>query len=240
MKRSFLIFLAFSLFMLGCGDKSIELKRIADSAYMSDNIDVAINNYRQSIMLKPENPATNLQLGALLVDQGKFSEAKPYLQKAEKLLPNNILVKYDLARLYVGEDDADNAMKYFQNCIAMDSNFSMAYNGMGIVYMRQMEMDKAIEWFKKAIQIDPNFIEAHYNIGIALYRLEKFDDAIAQFVELTNKWPSFKDAYYNITACYRKLKLKTSDKKLQEKYIIESRKYTELYIKYGGVSDMQE
>ena len=238
------VLLILLFFIVGCGNKALQLKRQGDQAYMSSNLSGAISSYKQSLALNPMAPYANLQHGAVLVDMKRFDEAKPYLLKADKLLPNNFLVKYDIARMYLGQDEIDLAIKYLTECMRLNASFPLAYNAMGIANLKNMEQEKALEWFNKALKIDPNFGEANYNIAVTYFAQEKFIKAAQQFQEVANRWQALKlDALHDVIVCYRKLKRKAERAKntnLINKYIRLSQDATKKFIAAGGsIADMK-
>ncbi|MBI5427158.1 MAG: tetratricopeptide repeat protein [Nitrospinae bacterium] len=65
--------------------------------WIAEKADCAVHYYRRAISADPDNVQALGNLGALLIDQGHYSRARPYLERALKADPDDALTYYNLA-----------------------------------------------------------------------------------------------------------------------------------------------
>jgi len=111
--------------------------------------------------------------GAILAQQMKYAEAKPYFEKATKLRSNEPIVRNNLGTIALFENDLARAEEYFG--AAAGSGNEASYN-LGLVNIRKGDYNRANQYFRS--YADPNtalvkIISGNYN-G-ALNDLEEFD-----------------------------------------------------------------
>jgi Flp pilus assembly protein TadD len=89
--------------------------------------------------------------GFVLAQQFKYSEAKPYFEKAEKLKSTEPIVKNNLGTVALAENNIGQAEEYFG--IAAGLGKDVNYN-LGLVNIRKGDYSKATQYFEGLI--DPN------------------------------------------------------------------------------------
>ena len=174
--------------------------------------------YREILVIEPNHPDANHNLGVIMYVFGKLNKAEANFKKTIEFKSDYALAHYNLGLVQQLLKKMDEAEVSFRKTIKLKPDFVEAYNTLGIVLKNIDKVDEAEECFKKAIQLKPDYIKAHNNLGIMLKNLERIDEAneslrkslVMQpdFIELTktiNKgdWENSKTLLENI--CVKKI-----------------------------------
>ncbi|MBF0357544.1 MAG: tetratricopeptide repeat protein [Magnetococcales bacterium] len=146
--------------------------------HQSGQFDQAIQWYKETIKLQPDNVAALCNLGGILQSQKRLDEAIPCLQKAIALNPDLMESHYNLGNSFKDQGNLDGAVVCYQKTLALKPDFADAHCNLGIVLKDQNNLDAAIINYQKAIAIKPNFAQAYYNLGNALSSQGSMDAAI--------------------------------------------------------------
>jgi cytochrome c-type biogenesis protein CcmH/NrfG len=108
----------------------------------------------------PDNPTLNAQMGNLMFDSGKFSEAIGYYEKSLEFEPNNADVMVDLGVCYFNLEDYKKANELFKEALKINSNHVNALYNVGVVSIRLGEMDMLMDAWSKLQKLAPNSPQA--------------------------------------------------------------------------------
>jgi tetratricopeptide (TPR) repeat protein len=118
----------------------------------------AIQAYEQAIAWqadaakKSEQPLLNL--GILLSDEGKQSEALPLLVEAETIAPNDGKIHSTLGKLYLRQEKLNLAEQEFKQAAAIDPASAPIHFQLGQVFRKEGKTAEASSEFAKAAEID--------------------------------------------------------------------------------------
>lgn len=93
-----------------------------------NDIETAMKYYDQALVVKPNDNITINNIGANLLQQNKFEEAKKYFYKALELDSNYPNTHYALAMIADSEGDLDSAFYSFTKTIKTSSKTNQLYN----------------------------------------------------------------------------------------------------------------
>lgn len=105
--------------------KIIEAQRLASTAQDLERkklYDDAIEFYKRSIMVYRDFPASWNNLGALLMDRGKYLEARECFQIAAQLSPTDPRPLANLGALYAKQSWLDEAARYYGQALERNPN----------------------------------------------------------------------------------------------------------------------
>ena len=106
--------------------------------------------------------------GELMIAQGKFDTALPYLNKARAsdMSSWRLLERIGVAYLNAGElTDAEHT---FLQALKLNPDFAMAYNGLGLALSLQRQHKPAVEAFMRSLGLLYQQPEIHLNLGLSL------------------------------------------------------------------------
>ncbi|WP_139491124.1 tetratricopeptide repeat protein [Brevibacillus dissolubilis] len=142
-----------------------------------------------------------------LLDQGKFTEAKPILESSMKKDPENGRYDYFLGNGYRRENDLENAQKHYLAAIEKSPEIIEAYNNAVGIYMYKEDLDKAFELADKGLAVQSDFLELVMKKGQILYLKTKYEETITTLTPIATN-PNYFDAERIIGLSYLQLKKK--------------------------------
>jgi cytochrome c-type biogenesis protein CcmH/NrfG len=92
-----------------------------------------------------------------LFDQGKFSEAVEWFQKAVAIQPDNLDVRTDMATALWNAGKKDQAMAEYQKILRSDPKHMATLHNLVIVHLEQRDLGAAEQVFKQMEAIDPKY-----------------------------------------------------------------------------------
>jgi tetratricopeptide (TPR) repeat protein len=90
------------------------------SAYLQQRFEVAVEEFKKSIMVNPSNPAPFSNLGYLYFDIGEMERAYEYHKKAIDIDPNFANSHYGLALIYKKWGDRSMAKKHWEEYLRVE------------------------------------------------------------------------------------------------------------------------
>jgi tetratricopeptide (TPR) repeat protein len=162
-------------------DRGIELYRKNDFA-------VAVSTLRQVVDADGSNAAANRYLGLALLEQGKASEAEPYILKACELDPGGAS-KTAKARLYIEKKEYDNAAEALK-----DANGEELPYVRGLLNLNRKQYDQAARDLESFSNSYPDFAYAHYYAGLAYNGMKRPDKMLTHFEMFVKMKPDAPEA----------------------------------------------
>ncbi|MDY6881543.1 MAG: tetratricopeptide repeat protein [Desulfatiglans sp.] len=164
---------------------SINASDYMAQAYLQiDDVEGAVNAYKNSIQLNPFLDATYISLGNLYFSEGRYEEAEKQFEEAVKVNPstNN---RYSLGQVYLITNRLDEAEKQFIEVDRLGPDKPSGKFGLGQTYSKQGRYEKAIDHFEQAIRLQGDLYDAYAEIGYAYADLGEMDEAqeIVDFLE---------------------------------------------------------
>jgi len=155
----------------------------------------------ESTALEQERAQRLLNRGAMLLEQGRASEAMASLELAHNLDPKSVPILINLGGAYVmagqhkkaiphleaaRDGEPDNAMIWI--------NLGAAYLGNPVIATSEQQM-AAISAFERALELDPAAPSVHYNLGLIFVDRGDSDLAVAAFRKALQVSPRDRDAH---------------------------------------------
>ena len=140
----------------------------------------------------------HLNLGNVLLVQGKVAEATRCYIEALRIKPDYADAHFNLGRILQTSGKLEEAKAHYRQALQGDQGYLTAHYNLGIIYYMERELEKAIFHYNEALRIRPDYPEAHCNLGIALARQGKFEEAIFHYNEALRIRPDFTEALHNL------------------------------------------
>jgi protein O-mannosyl-transferase len=153
--------------------------------------------WQHTVAVTSENARAHGNLGLVLSEQGKTTEAIAHYTEALRIRADLEDVHNNLANSLAGQGKASEAIVHYKEALRLKPDKVEAHNGLGALLDEQGKFDEAIAEYKEALRIQPDSATTHNNLGVALVNQRKFEEAIGQFLEASRIKPDDADFHYN-------------------------------------------
>ncbi len=115
---------------------------------------------RDVVAKDPKNLQAATQLGNMLYDAGRYSEAVAPYQQAFALDPRNVNLSTDLGTTLWYSGRADDAIAQYEKSLAIDPNHAQTLFNRGIVFHDgKQDLPQAIQSWERLLATNPNYPE---------------------------------------------------------------------------------
>jgi tetratricopeptide (TPR) repeat protein len=154
----------------------------ASDASREGKIDEAITHLRKAIELFPSYLMAHNDLGALLLEQEKFSDAEAELRKAMGLDPKAFNPQLNLAIVLIKQTRFEEARDLLNRALSLESNSPAARYYLGESLEGLYELDLAVKEYTTAHSLGgPTFAIAQFRLGNIFMKRGKRDLARKAF-----------------------------------------------------------
>ncbi|MFY0536007.1 hypothetical protein [Nannocystis pusilla] len=116
-----------------------------------------------------DHPRVAYLQGLALVEQRRFAEAEPWLERADRLLPGRVEVEVARARVVVHTGDAATAVRKLEGIASAEHYAPRAYTGLGEAYLAlgadSKDLRQAQRALTRAVEKEPRPAEAMLLLG---------------------------------------------------------------------------
>jgi len=145
---------------LGCQQKKEEKSQTTYTPPAAPS-QLEIDQLQKEAKMAPKSKDAWINLGNVLMDAQRFSEAIDAYEHALTLDPKNVSVRVDLGTCYRGIGKFDKAVEEYRKALKIDSNFPNAHRNLGVVLSNDLHENKqAVQEFQKYIELQPNAPDA--------------------------------------------------------------------------------
>ncbi len=171
-------------------------KTCAELHLKQGNIDRAIESLTRADEISPLDTDRKVNLGKLLLGQGRDDEGRGYLDKAVKQSSQtergDILRR--VAEAYMENGHFAEAEELFLKLIKLDPDQVETYNRLGIALRRQGKYDDAETYYRMALESHPQNPVIYYNLGVLQFSRQDRKKARQSLEEAIRLDPGFKKA----------------------------------------------
>jgi len=111
-----------------------------------------------------DNYVAHLNLGNVLLQEGRVDDAIVHYQKVLKIKPRYADAHFDLGNALDQKGRTDEAISQYQKALEINPGHAGAHNNLGTALCRTGRIDEGIIQFQQALQINPAFADARSNL----------------------------------------------------------------------------
>lgn len=175
-----------------------------------DQYYLAEENLRKAVALAPHQPTFAYDLGALLHQERKYSEAVPVLKHAVELDPENLTARMMLARSYVFSyhelkipNFVELTMEQLNYIVKKNPGFPGVHHHMALVYINSGEPAKAITELNAELRHDPANAQARLELGETLLKLNQYHKAAEELLAAAKQAPKMPAIQFALAKAYK-------------------------------------
>lgn len=167
MKKILLLFIVVAA-VYGCGQKEEPTQQFQPPVGQGQlQMGGPVQGFDKAKMLQellakdPKNLNAWIELGNIMMDTQRFSEAIDAYKKALELDPKNVDVRVDLGTCYRSSGKPDVAIQEYKKAVELNPNHVNAHKNMGVVFAYDLkDYKQALKEFEKALMLAPNAPDA--------------------------------------------------------------------------------
>ena len=184
-----------------------ELQDILDKAsqMQNENIEKAIEMYKNAESKFSESEELLLKLGACMLVTNQIEESEKYYKKAEMLNPNSSKSLTGLGFLEIQKGNLNVASDYFLKAITQDSSNDIAIYGEGICLWNKGEKKKGLQRYCEALDINIENMQVLTSLTEAVYALGSFEVVEKYFKEYLTLHPANLNMLFSLAGIQFKL-----------------------------------
>jgi len=159
--------------------------RLGVDFYLTDELEVAIDEFREATQLQPDYGDAYHNLGVALAKTGDLSGAITAWTKAERLDPGATslgislpsLVAYNYGVSLVRRGQVEQAMNEWQAALRIQPDFPEAHYALGLAFLAVSNPAVATAHIQAALSLAPDWAEAQVALGRAHYESHEYGQA---------------------------------------------------------------
>jgi len=178
------------------------LNGLAEGQHRSGDPMTAIENYKKSLAINPQQLDTWISIGNIQYYHQQFPEAEISYRRATRLDPGNARAHNNLASVLKEQQKLDQAILHFEKAFELDPQYALACRNLGDIYLRQGKSTPAVQWLKTAVYLDPDNMRGQYWLGKAFYLSGEFDTAKDQYLRILVNRPNLHSVHHDLGLAY--------------------------------------
>ena len=165
---------------------------------MLGHLDAAGDCCRRVIELQPEYADARLNLGNVLLLQGKPQEAVAQYNDVLGRHPDYAPALINQGRALLNLGRYEEASTCFRRLIDLGADLLNSHNNLGYAQLMLRHYDEALAHYHEALRVNPNDAETHFNLGNAHMEIGNIDKALAAYENAISINPNHAGAHINI------------------------------------------
>jgi Flp pilus assembly protein TadD len=165
-------------------------RNLAFAHYRLEDMDAAINTYRQIIALAPNDSSAYANLGAVCIQEKRYPEAADALARLIEISPGDASTHVNLGIAYEQLEQLNEAESAYRKAVELDPNLALAHYALGNFYWNREQFEGARDAYKKAVELDDSDENVRFNLAMSYLRLEDDDGALPLLEQLSEDMPS--------------------------------------------------
>ena len=158
--------------------------------------EAAVASFRRALQINPSSQVVRQDLGAALVQIGKWSEAAAVLAPLAMAQPNSYTVAYLNALALQNSQHSKEAEIEARRAVSLDANSADAHTLLGLTLSSRGRYDEAITELTRAVEMNPASFDAQLYLGRARYARSDTAGASAALEKAVSLRPEDLDARF--------------------------------------------
>ena len=159
--------------------------------------------WQDTIQKNPTCSMAHHNLGVVLQQQGRVSEAELEFRQVLKIDPDDNPAKLNLANVFSAQEKlAEKALVLYEQILASDPKDLSARFNLANTLDRLHRTDEAVAQYQELLAIDKGHQLGRLNLAALLMEQDKWDAAREQLLELLKIAPELQSAHLNLAIVY--------------------------------------
>jgi len=161
--------------------------------------------WRDTLAKNPDAWIAHNNLGVLLENQNRETEAQAQYEEALRLQPDYVEAHNNLGFALSQAGHIEEAIAQFKAALRIDPTDIEARDNLGNALARTGKPEEAIAQFELVLRINPDYVDAHNNLGTVLLQAGKVQEAIGHWETVLRINPDYAEAANNLGVALARL-----------------------------------
>ena len=158
----------------------------------------ALTHFEHAFQQDPKFIEALEQIGAVLVSQGRVSQARERVERQLTMDPENPRLHNLLGWVLMQSHKFFDAEVVYKRAIALDGTLLISYANLGELYLRQGKLERAIKEFETILAKNPGELSVLMTLGLLYEGKKDFAEATARYEEILKINANFAPAANNL------------------------------------------
>ncbi|CAN5256075.1 hypothetical protein BH11CYA1_BH11CYA1_01520 [soil metagenome] len=163
-------------------DKAFELSELASMNVAAGNSNKAVENYKQALVVDPENQQARERLFKLLLQERRYDDVALQYQEQITRDPKKAELHLGYANVLLMLNQSDKAIEEFKEAANLAQNDPTAHRSLGAFYITRKEYGKAAAEYTRALNLVPGSVKDLVALGFCYAENDDYLKAEAAFV----------------------------------------------------------
>lgn len=136
--------------------------QLAQTYALNDDLENAIAHYECVLQQKLEHPGALFNIGLLLSKRSRYSQALPYLEKAQTYYPEDPELFFHLGLCSQHTQQNEVARNYYRHTLTLAPQHGGANHNLGCLYLQIKEEALALKHLQASLAVMPHNVTAQY------------------------------------------------------------------------------
>lgn len=161
------------------------------------DIESSKKHYKYVLSVKPNDPATMVELANTYSLTGDIKTALKYINDALRIDEEYRDAYVLKGSIYRTTEKLDLALSSYQTAVQLDPDFFIGHLQIGWLLTEMGDHKLALEYYENAAELKPNNLNAAYGIAKSLQDLGKYEESLHEYRELLEIDSSAYVGYFN-------------------------------------------
>jgi tetratricopeptide (TPR) repeat protein len=150
----------------------------------------------------PTSMVANMELGHILSDEGKLTEANERFRAVLQATPLYAKAHYNLANDLRQLGDTAGALAEFETSLKLDPGLSQARINVGLLLLEVGRGDEAVDQFAQAVKLAPDDAKARLGLANCLRNAGRLTEAETEYEQAVQLQPDLAEAHHGLACIY--------------------------------------
>jgi tetratricopeptide (TPR) repeat protein len=160
------------------GSPALAFMTLAVRQAEAGDLDVALQNFQQAIVIEPERADIYANLGIVLAKAGRLEDAENRFALASELEPERAIYYVLWGACLVDLGDLDKARVQYETAIALKPRHTEPWMNWALALSRAGHTEEALLKLTRVLQLSPTNPQAFYLWGALLTEEKQYEDAL--------------------------------------------------------------
>ena len=154
--------------------------------------------WRDTLAKNPTAWMAHNNLGLVLRQSGRETEAIEHYQQSVQINPNNAEAHNNLGNVFLQEGKVSDAIGHYEQALRIKPDYTEAHVDLGNALFGMGKAPEAIAEYEQALRIKPDYAEAHRDLALALEQTHRVREAIGEYEQALRITPDRPESQNNL------------------------------------------